>query len=147
MLRRPYKTQYEAGKGLLWVLFWWYYCCYFFVKRPPSLYHTSLNYTIPQKWWAVIPWRRPLPPQIWAMGEKISLVGLSCAVRMEFALPPPPPLCSGDIFLHGEVTGRSKSTVLPVLHLLQGTLLHVPQAVSPWAPLQASTRLARTPSP
>lgn len=61
------------------------------------------------------------------MRRKVSLVSLGCTVRIEFALPPPPPVCSGDIFPHGEITGRSKSTVLPELNLLQGTLLCVPQ--------------------
>lgn len=54
---------------------------------------------------------------------------IGCTVRTEFALPSPPPLCSGDIFPHKGVIGRNKSTVLPVPHLLQGTLLCVPQGV------------------
>jgi len=61
------------------------------------------------------------------MRGKMSLVGLACTVRIEFALPPPPPVCSRVIFPGGEIIGRSKSTVFPVVHLLQGTLLCVLQ--------------------
>lgn len=83
--------------------------------------------TILKTLWAVISWRHPLPSQIWAMRGKISLVGLGCTVRIEFVPPPPPPV-SGDVFSPGEIIARSKSTVLPVLHLLQGALLCPPQA-------------------